>query len=68
MDFNALIAHGGSVEEKMNDEESYLNGKLLNAAMSIFTHANNLDNPADQIFHEANGNAHRLQLAQITEM
>ena len=68
IDFNALIVHGRSVEEKMNDEESYLNARLLGAAMSIFTHANNLDNPADQIFHEANGNAHRLQLAQITEM
>jgi hypothetical protein len=68
MEVNSLMAHGRVVEGKMNDEEAYLNSKLLNTAMSIFTFGNNLDNPADQIFHEEDGNAHRLQLAQITQM
>ena len=68
MELESLMAHGRSVEEKLRDEESYLNSKLMNTAMSIFAFGNDLANPADQIFHEENRNAHRLQLAQITQM
>lgn len=68
MEVEALIEHGRSVEQKMHEEESYLNSKLMTTSMSIFAFGHNLENPADQIFHEENGNAHRLQLAQITQM
>lgn len=68
MEVQALVTHGRQVEQRMNEEEGQLNSKLLKTAMTIFSYGNNLDNPADQIFHEEDGNAHRLQLAQITQM
>lgn len=67
VEITALVAHGRDLEEKANNEESTLNTKLMEAALSIFTHGNGMENP-DQIFHEQDGNAHRLQLNQISEM
>jgi hypothetical protein len=63
----ALVAHGRDLEEKASNEESSLNTKLMEAALAIFACGNGMDNP-DQIFHEQNGNAHRLQLNQISTM
>jgi hypothetical protein len=68
MEFDALVVHGRDLERKIHDEEATLSSKLLNASTSIFSHGNDLDNPADEIFHEENGNAHRLQLTQIKEL
>lgn len=68
MELEALVSHGRLVETKIHDEESNLNSKILNTSMSIFTYGNNMNNAADQIFHEQDGNAHRLQLAEITRM
>jgi hypothetical protein len=67
IEIGALLAHGRDLEEKANSEEANLASRLTDTALAIFTHGNGVEN-ADQIFHEENGNAHRLQLNQISSM
>lgn len=66
-ELGALIEHGREVETKVREDEDKLQSRLLQASMTIFTFGNQIENP-DQIFHEENGNAHRIQVNQITEM
>jgi hypothetical protein len=67
IEIGALLAHGRDLEERANSEEANLASRLTDTALAIFTHGNGVEN-ADQIFHEENGNAHRLQLNQISSM
>lgn len=67
IELNNIIALGREIEERATEEENKLNARLVEAAMTIFTYGNNIDDPND-IFVEGAGNAHRMQLATITEM
>ena len=66
-DLQALADHGRQLEAKINDEQALLHSKLLQASLTIFTHGNGINN-AEDIFHEQNGNNHRLQLNEITQL
>ena len=66
-DLQVLFDHGRAMEAKINDEQAQLQSKLLQASITIFAHGNGLNN-ADEIFHEQNGNNHRLQLNEITQL
>lgn len=63
----ALVAQGQALEQKVNAEQSDLNDRLYKVAVSIFTHGNRLDNPAE-IFMEDAGPQHRMQIAEIVEL
>lgn len=67
MELNALLEHGQELELARNEENSKLTAKLLQASLAIFARGNNIEEP-DQIFHEVEGNDHRTQLNQITQM
>ena len=58
-ELEALVAQGRALEQKVNTEQADLNDKLYKTAVSIFTHGNRLDNPAE-IFMEETGPQHRL--------
>ena len=66
-ELETLVVQGRSVQVKVHEEEAALNTEVMQASMAIFTYGNNMDNP-DQIFHEEDGNAHRLQINQISQM
>ena len=68
MEFDSLVTHGRSVEERLREEEMYLSSKLMTTAMSIFAFGYGIENPAEQIFNEERGAPFRDQIAQIQEM
>lgn len=67
IELQALAEHGRALELKINDDEAQIHARLLKASLTIFSHGNGVNN-SDNIFHEENGNAQRLQLNEITQL